>query len=80
MPQTRRQIVRPTAPAPASASEHRQRLRLRAKFDRARAALDRWHKRLSRAFNAWTKHHKAVVRLERQLAHEEEACRGSSRS
>ena len=68
MATVRRRIIRPNAEAPPpDLARQRQNQRLRARLAQARAALDRWWKRLRRALNALDKHQRTVKSLERQL-------------
>jgi hypothetical protein len=47
--------------------------KLRTKLVKERNDLARWMTRLRRAFNATDKHHRTIVRLERQINHLEGA-------
>ena len=71
MSSVRLRIIRPTTTIVPDSQ--RQLQKLRARLDHERAALGRWQTRLKRAFSTVAKHQKALVRIERQLAHLEES-------
>ena len=56
----RRRIVRPAV----SSAQSRRLEKLRARLSHEYQALRRWQRRLNRAFNAFTKHQRAVARME----------------
>src|SRR5262249_25378479 len=73
----RRRIIRPapTSLLPDPTRQRRQQ-RLRARLHSARMALERWWKRLRRAFIAVEKHQRTGKSLERQISQEGENANG----
>ena len=67
----RRRIIRPASHPPSpQADRHAQKLR--ARLEKERAMLARRVVKLKRAFHAFEKSHRAVVRLERKINELEE--------
>jgi hypothetical protein len=67
MANARRCILRP-APIPTSDQRQRRLQKLRTSLDSERHALNRWQKRLKRAFTAVDKCNRRIIRIERQIA------------
>jgi hypothetical protein len=69
MSKARRCIIRTAASSVLAPPQRQRRLQnLRGRLEHEQAALARWQKRLKRALNTVSKCHKAVARLQRQLA------------
>ena len=69
----RRRIIRPDPPATNSRPHPGPKiLKLRTRLDQERAALERWMKRLKRAFHTVERTQQTIRRLERQVAKLEE--------
>jgi len=73
----RRRIIRPTAEMPLPDPARQRRVqKLRSRWVAERAALDRWWKRLRRAFNAIEKHLRSIKSIDRQLTQHGESANG----
>ena len=73
----RRRIIRPAAEPPLSDPARQRRLQKRRSRRLAeQAALERWWKRLRRAFNAIEKHQRSIKSLTRQLSQHGERANG----
>lgn len=60
----------PTKPAP---DPKRLLPRLHARLEKERAGLDRWHRRLVRAFHAYLGHYRSVTSITRRIVKLESA-------
>jgi hypothetical protein len=73
----RRRIIRPAAEVPLPDPARQRRLqKLRSRRLVEQAALERWWKRLRRAFNAIEKHQRSIKSLDRQLTQHGESANG----
>jgi hypothetical protein len=73
----RRRIIRPSAEAPLPDPARQRRLqKLRSRWLAEHTALERWWKRLRRAFSAMEKHQRLIKSLDRQLAQHGEHANG----
>jgi hypothetical protein len=73
----RRRIIRPSAESQTPDPARQRRLqKLRLRWLAEQAAVDRWWKRLRRAFNAIEKHQRSIKSLDRQLAQHGENANG----
>lgn len=69
MSSARRRLIRsPTLDSIAAPVDQRKVQKLRERLAHEREALARWQMKLRRAFNAFEKAQKRIVRLEKQIA------------
>jgi hypothetical protein len=73
----RRRIIRPATESPQPDPARQRRLqKLRARWLVEQGALERWWKRLRRAFNAIEKHQRSIKSLDKQFAQQGEIANG----